>query len=207
MKPFFLSASLLAFFFAMPFVLFAQKMNSPEIVWQKCVDLYKKGKLDSAKEKVCYFNDQYHLYDTSLTFYTYLDTLKYSDGFFAVGMIILDPCMSFEGRKIGIWIYYYPSGKIFSRGVFEVGAYTECQAGGPDAVGYNFKSGTWSYWYDNGKLMTTGDYKRGKELMRTNCRLDTLYNSSADNSWKCYDKFGNQLPEKNTLILKINQGY
>jgi hypothetical protein len=133
-----------------------------------------------------------------------LDTLKYHDGYFAIGLTILDPIMSFEGRKIDNWTFYYPSGKICSKGNFGIGAYTECQAGGPVAVGYNFKVGQWSYWYDNGQVVTTGIYFPGALAIKTECDEDSMYISKADTTWAYLDSLGSSLRSKESVIQKIN---
>jgi hypothetical protein len=133
-----------------------------------------------------------------------VDTVKYSDSSFAVGQIILDPFMEFERRKYGEWTFYYPSGKIYSKGSYSIGAFTECQVAGPSLIGYSFKTGLWKYWYENGILMAEGIYQPIQVEEKTNCGSDTINVSNVTPSWKLFDNSGMKMNDSEAIISKIN---
>ncbi len=114
--------------------------TSPDIIWNKCIALYKENKLDSVLTPIIFFKDEFHRIDSVKKFYIHIDTVKYVDSSFAIGQIILDPFMDFERAKFGEWTFYYPSGKIYSKGSYSIGAYTECDVAGPNLIGYSFKN-------------------------------------------------------------------
>lgn len=62
-----------------------------------------------------------------------------NDTIIAEGLILND------GTYDGEWEYFYPSGKILAKGVYENGK----------------KNGTWTYYYENGKTQQTGKYTDG----------------------------------------------
>jgi len=178
--------------------------TSPDIIWNKCIALNKAGKLDSVRTPIIFFKDYFHRIDSIKQFYIHVDTVKFSDSSFAVGQIILDPLMEFERRKFGEWTFYYPSGKIYSKGSYSIAAYTECQSAGPSLIGYSFKTGAWKYWYDNGILMAEGIYKPTQIEEKTNCGLDTINVSNVTSSWKLFDSSGMKLNNGEAIISKIN---
>ena len=117
LNPIMKKLSTLVFVFS-HFLCFGQKEKDPEIVWQKVVSLYKQGKLDSLTVKLSYTKDRFHRIDTAKKFYVSLDTFFYTNKYYAIGRSILDPLIEFDGQQIGVWTYYYPSGKIYSKGFF-----------------------------------------------------------------------------------------
>lgn len=194
-------------FLLVHFLNYGQKENSPDIVWQKCVSLYNQGRLDSLTEKVSFTKDTFHRIDTAKQFYIHLDTFFYANKYYAIGQSILDPFMEFEGRQIGVWTYYYPSGKIYSKGKFSIGAYTECQAGGPMTIGYSYKTGQWKYYYENGATMTSGIYNPSKTNKNTECGSDTIYISNPTSEWIFFDTDGKTKITGENIIQKIINGY
>lgn len=197
--------------FLLPFLCLGQKEiyplpNSPEIVWEKCIALYKSGKLDSVQSPVKYFKNHFSMIDSVKQFYIHVDTIKYTNDFFAVGKIILDPFMEFERKKYGEWAFYYPSGKIYGKGQYSIGAITDCQYAGPSVMGYSFKTGEWKYWYENGSIMAKGVYVKTIDTIRTSCGIDSLYESNVTAKWKLFDSSGKRLKDPTAIIAKINDG-
>ena len=178
--------------------------TSPDIIWNRCIALNKAGKLDSLRTPITFFKDYYHRIDSIKQFYIHVDTVHYSDSSFAVGQIILDPFMEFERRKFGDWTFYYPSGKIYSKGTYSIGAYTECQFAGPSLIGYSFKTGEWKYWYENGVLMAEGIYEPTHVEEKTNCGVDIINVSSVTSKWKLFDNSGTKLNNGEVIAAKIN---
>jgi hypothetical protein len=164
--------------------------TSPDIIWNKCIALHRAGKLDSVKTPITFFKDHFNRINSIKQFYIHTDTVKYSDNSFAIGQIILDPSMEFERTKFREWTFYYPSGKIYSKGSYSIGAYTECQAVGPTVFGYSFKTGAWKYWYENGVLMAEGIYEPTQVAENTNCGMDTINVSNVTLKWNLFDKSG-----------------
>lgn len=158
-------------------------------------------------EKPMFFIDYFHILDSTRQFYTHRDTVVLSNGYRAFGVAILDPYMSFSGRKIGSWTCLYPNGKIFSQGNYGLGVYTICQAGGPNDVGYDFKIGQWSYWHDNGQLMTTGVFQQEKYPINTSCEIDTMYISKAGSTWTYYDSLGKPALNTESMRAKIDSSF
>jgi antitoxin component YwqK of YwqJK toxin-antitoxin module len=62
-----------------------------------------------------------------------------------------------EGKSYGEWTYYYSTGHISAKGVFENG----------------LKTGIWNYYFENGKIKSTEEYKNG-----VNDGLYTKYHSN-----------------------------
>lgn len=178
--------------------------TSPDIIWNKCITLNKQGKLDSVQAPIIFFKDYFNRIDSVKQFYIHIDTVKYSDSSFAVGQIILDPFMEFERRKFGEWAFYYPSGKIYSKGSYSIGAFTECQFAGPSLIGYSFKTGGWKYWYENGILMAEGIYQATQIEEKTNCGSDTINVSNVTPNWKLFDNSGMKANNSETIISRIN---
>ena len=189
------------------FLSFEQTENSPDIVWQKCVSLYSQGKLDSSIVKIAFTKDPFHRIDTAKQFYTSLDTFFYKDSYYAIGQSILDPFMEFDGQQVGQWTYYYPSGKIYSKGDFSIGAYTECQAGGPSTLGYSFKNGQWKYFYESGIIMASGIYTELKNIVQTECGSDTIFVSNPTQEWKTFDTNGKAQTNRQDIIQRIINGH
>ena len=189
------------------FLSFGQTENSPDIVWQKCLSLYNQGKLDSSTVKVSFLKNPFHRIDTVKQFYIHLDTFIYAGKYYAIGQSILDPFMEFEGQQIGVWTYYYPSGEIYSKGEFSIGAYTECQAGGPMTIGYSFKTGHWKYYYESEKTMALGIYKPSKIIKRTECGSDTIYISNPTREWAFFNEDGKTKIDGENITQKIINGY
>lgn len=84
---------------------------------------------------------------------------------------------------------------------------TECQAGGPNPVCYNYKVGSWNYWYENGMLMASGIYEPVRKGFKTSCSSDTVFSSLVTPKWAFYDFSGNRQSFRFDLAQKINQWY
>lgn len=112
--------------------------------------------------------------------------------------------MDFERAKFGEWTFYYPSGKIYSKGSYSIGAYTECDVAGPNLIGYSFKTGPWKYWYENGILMADGTYQPIQVERITNCGSDTKNVSNVTPIWKLFDNSGVQEKNIEAIISRIN---
>ena len=181
--------------------------TSPDIIWNKCIALNKEGKLDSVKTPIIFFKDDYQRIDSVQQFYMHIDTVRYSDSSFAIGQLILDPSMEFERRKFGEWTFYYPSGKVYSKGSYSIGAYTVCQFAGPSITGYSFKTGAWKYWYDNGNLMAEGIYEPKQVEELTNCGSDTVNVSKVTTNWNYFDNSGIKMNNGEAIISKINNSH
>jgi MORN repeat variant len=181
--------------------------TSPEIIWNKCIALHDAGHLDSVKTAITHFKDPFNKIEDIKEFYVYTDTVKYDDSSYAVGQIILDPSMEFERRKIGEWTFYYPSGKIYSKGSYSIGAYTECQFAGPRLIGYSFKTGMWNYWHENGVVMAEGIYEPTSREVETNCGSDTIKVSGVTIKWHIFDSSGIKLNDAGDVISRINNSH
>lgn len=194
---------LILLFIFTPFIVFAQPENSPAIVWQKCKNLYEAGKLDSTIVNISVSTSPLHPIDTIKQFYTYLDTFLFPDGYYAIGQLIIDPHMEFNLVQTGEWIYYYPSGKIYAKGNFSVGAYPECNAGGPVTMGYSFKTGDWIYWFENSSIMAQGNYESFKNNTKNNCGTVSVYVSTVTaDKWRFFTSADNI--EQKDIITNIN---
>ena len=53
-----------------------------------------------------------------------------------------------DGKKDGLWIYWYENGQKASRKTYI----------------NNKKDGKWTQWYENGQMKSEGTYKDGKEI-------------------------------------------
>jgi hypothetical protein len=186
---------------------YGQTETSPEIVAQECFSLYKQGKLDSITVRVSFFKNAFNNINSYRSFYTKLDTSVFHDGYFAVGYSILDPFFEFHGLRVGTWTYYYPSGIIYSKGEFSLGAFTDCRGQAPAIFGYDFKSGKWEYWYDNGTIMATGRYNVRKRAIDTKCGPDTLIQQQMISNWNFYNKKGRLRRHDNDIPRIINNGH
>ena len=191
-----------------PFIVFAQTENSPAIVWQKCKNLYKQGKLDSTIANISVLTNQSHPIDTTKQFYTYLDTFLFPNGYYTIGQLILDPFMEFNMVRTGEWTYYYPSGKVYAKGKFSLGAYPECNAGGPVTRGYSFKTGFWTYWFENGSIMAQGNYEPFKNNIKNNCGMVSLHVSTVTaDKWRFFTSESGDNIGKTDIITNINNRY
>lgn len=189
-----------------PLYSIAQSGSIYESVWEKLAGLYRQGLLDSVPVSVSFFkNDFGRLHPVELC-YRYRDTACYTDGYMAAGYTVFNTRHA-EGRELmtGVWTYYYPSGSIYAQGEYGIGAFMDCQSGGPAGTYYNYKVGPWTYWYENGKLLTRGNYVPGRATWRNSCGTDTVLQSAVNHSWKFYDSTGNDMPEVDRSIIdKIN---
>ena len=191
---------------AIPFSSHGQTGYSPETIASKMYKLYNEGRLDSVRWKVTFYKNPFSSIDSLRWFYVYKDTLRFKEGSYAIGRKIIDPFMEYDGLLIGQWMAYYPNGKIFSKGYYAIGAYTDCDAGGPSASGYNYKDGFWTFTYDNGVRMASGNFKIIQITKMIECGIDTLSLSIPTNDWKFYDRNGNRSKHKERIIEKINNG-
>lgn len=168
---------------------FTQNVTLYESIWHKLSERWKCGLLDSVIVKVTPFQDHFKRFEVATSCYIYPDTIYYSDGCTAIGHSI---AVANHGDELqtGDWIYYYPSGKIYSKGSFAIGGITECQAGGPSAHYYNYKIGQWKYWYGNGQLLSEGVYNPRKVVWENNCGRDTVLQSKLTRQWTFYDSSG-----------------
>lgn len=191
-----------------PFMVFAQPENSPAIVWQKCENLYEEGKLDSTIVNISVSTSPFHPIDTIKQCYTYLDTFLFPDGYYATGQLIIDPFMEFHLVQTGEWTYYYPSGKVYAKGNFSVGAYPVCKGGAPATRGYSFKTGYWTYWFENGRIMAQGNYEPFKNNTKNNSGMVSLHVSTVTaDKWRFFTPEGAENIEKATIITNINNRY
>ncbi|MES2776029.1 MAG: hypothetical protein V4722_17765 [Bacteroidota bacterium] len=198
----------------MPFFCFGQTEIypplpiSPGIIQNTRIALLKAGKLDSLKAPITFFKDAFTRRDSVKQFYVYADTVKYTDNFFAIGKIILDPSMEFERRKIGEWTFYYPSGEVYSKGSYSIGAYTDCEYSGYALRGYSYKTAAWKYWYDIGILMAEGIYEPAQHSIKTWCEGgDTVSVSRVTLKWNLFDNTGNKMSNDETIAFKINSSH
>jgi antitoxin component YwqK of YwqJK toxin-antitoxin module len=193
--------------FFLPILSFGQTESGPDIVWQKCINLLKEGRLDSSTVRISFLKNSFQRIDSIKQFFIQLDTVVYNDGYYSVGQSILDPFMEFNGQQVGEWKYFYPTGKIYSKGLFSIGAYTECQAGGPMTNGYSFKTGQWNYWHENGTVMANGIYKPITTIIKNSCGTDTLFLSKATAEWKYFNGDGKTETNSEETSQKINNGH
>ncbi|MDX1348738.1 MAG: hypothetical protein R3279_00750 [Putridiphycobacter sp.] len=114
--------------------------NSRDIVM---IELYREYYPGGVVEKVVggltngKKNGQYREYDENGKL---INGFLYSnDTIIAEGMILND------GTFDGEWSYFYPSGKVLSKGAYENGK----------------KNGVWTYYFENGKIQQKGKYKDG----------------------------------------------
>ncbi len=73
-------------------------------------------------------------------------TILSSETYDEVGIKLADGKVSDEGIKSGAWIYYYPSGKIKSKGEYKS----------------DKKTGAWKYFYEDGTTEQSGTYVNDK---------------------------------------------
>jgi len=177
---------------------------SSEIIKTKWNALRGSGRLDSAKAEVFFFKDYQSGIKSRKQFYAYIDTVRYDDNSYAVGKMIIDTLMEFDRRKIDEWKFYYPSGKVYSKGNFSIGAYTECEFAGYSVIGYSFKTGEWNYFYESGSLLAKGNYEPSQLQKKTNCGMDTINISNVTPKWIFYDNSGNKLNDIDAILSKIN---
>ena len=191
----------------LPLLSFGQTESGPDIVWQQCFNLFKEGKLDSSTVRISFFKNSFKRIDSLKQFYIHLDTVVYNDGYYAVGQSILDPFMEFNGQQIGEWRCFYPTGKMYSKGHFSIGAFTECQAGGPMTNGYSFKTGQWNYWHQNGTIITTGIYRPITNIIKNSCGTDTVFLTKVTTDWKYFAADGSTEINLEETSQKINNGH
>ncbi len=181
---------LLAFIF-LPNILLAQtKSSSAETTWERTVSLYKTGELDSIKTTISFEKSKFQMRDNYELFYIYTDTLKNSFGGIDIGKLIFDYKEEFNYRKIGEWKSYYPNGKLFSKGNYNIGAYKVCRGAAPSIYGYEFKKGFWNYWYENGTQMAKGEFKLVKKKIKETPGTQIKIESNTGKNWKFYDVNG-----------------
>lgn len=184
---------------------FTQLPISPDIVRDKCVALYRQGRLDSIKTTVETCGNKYCSADNVKWFYIYTDTIRGDDGYFSIGKRILDPYMDFQGRLIGTWSCFYPTGQRYSAGSYATGAYDICQGGTPGVHGYSFRQNDWCFWYSNGQVMARGKYELLKKRIPQSIAIETIVSPEPTSKWMFYDEAGNRLAATDTLIDKIKR--
>ncbi|WP_124398366.1 toxin-antitoxin system YwqK family antitoxin [Thermaurantimonas aggregans] len=105
------------------------------------------------------------------------------------GILLSEGMLDSNGRKFGLWKFYYTDGKLYSRGEF-----------------YNdLKEGIWEYYYPDGSIQEKGEYKRdllnGKWLSyctNGNILKEISYiNGKEEGLLREYDCDGNLIKEAN----------
>jgi antitoxin component YwqK of YwqJK toxin-antitoxin module len=99
-----------------------------------------------------------------------------------------NPDITGKGKKVrgiqnGTWTYYYPNGKKFSVGVFNMGR----------------QNGIWKFWYENGFPELVREYQNGKRngIVRTyypdgnKCSVGEYNMGIRNGTWKFWYKDGN----------------
>lgn len=176
---------------------------SPETIGNKEDSLQKLGLLTYRMVDIKNNRGPFRMIKSPYLFNVYVDTVHYTDGSYAVGILISDRNMSFDQRKVGSWTFYYPSGAVRAFGNFSIGAYTVCQSLGPYVHGYSYKSGFWKYWYESGVQMVEGNYRQKMEVINWNCGTDSICVSEITDSWIFFDSTGRKSDHRD-LLLKEN---
>lgn len=186
-----------------PLSSFAQSEARYESVWEKVAHLYQQGSVDSITVDVKFFKDYFKLLKAKEACYKYPDTIYYADGFMATGYSVFNGReMGVRGLQTGTWTYYYQSGSIYSQGVFGIGAFIECQSGGPVRIYYNYEVGQWKYWHENGQLLTTGSYIPRKAVWQNTCGTDTVLQSAVSPLWTFYDNAGHERKDIGPSVIE-----
>lgn len=178
--------------------------TTSKFAWNNIQASDKTGNQDSTIVKISFHKNDFNLIDSTKFFSVIFDTVKLVDGSFAIGKKIVDPYLEFHDIRIGDWASYYSSGKIYAKGNYSIGAYTECQSGGPSIIAYNFKVGDWKYWYENGALIAEGNYETPLVEKKTNCGIDTVIISNFTSEWKYYEPSGVEAINNIEIISLIN---
>jgi hypothetical protein len=189
----------------LPEISLGQQEYGPDIVWQKCIDLYKEGRLDSTTISVLSLDTPWERFDSIQQFYIHTDTIVYKDGFYSVGQSILDPFMEYNSLPVGEWSCFYPTGKLYSKGSYSLGAYWICN-GGPSTVGYSFKNGLWVYWEECGNILATGTYHPFRSILKNGWGTE-VYHSEITIDWNCLKSEGSSNRTHKEIVQKINAGH
>jgi hypothetical protein len=71
--------------------------------------------------------------------------------------------------KVGSFKENFENGNLKASGIYEIGKYTQCCAGGLCSQFYNYKLGEWNYYHENGDLKTKVNYKVKSFPIETSC--------------------------------------
>jgi antitoxin component YwqK of YwqJK toxin-antitoxin module len=126
---------------------------------------------------------------------TATDTLYYVDKKIqAIGQVALEKDLKKSDYKVGLWIEFYPNGKVKSQGNYQIDSYIQCCYAGYCRQFINYKTGKWTYYYDNGQIKATGSYTVKKEKIKTSCKGgDKVMTSRIDNFWTFYNETGDKV--------------
>lgn len=167
--------------------------------WCSSITFGQNDPIDSIAVRIHHVNDPYGLIPPYETFKVVWDTLVFESGNYACGYLIEDPWQNYNGRQVGIWKEYFPTGAIRSFGNYALGAITVCQAGGPTVAGYSFKEGSWAFFYQNGKEQAHGEYGIELRQIASSCGDLKKYISTINEvHWRCYNEAGEriEMPEE-----------
>ncbi len=104
-----------------------------------------------------------------------------------------------QGRKEGLWKYFYENGAIESEGNYSTYVYAHEHG---DLFFYH-KQGVWEYWFANGKLKATGTYE-GMEMQDMDFGSDpNIGLGIRKNDWKYFDEQGVEITHQEF----IKQGF
>jgi len=184
----------------------AQTITSPEIILQKMRELHLQTNLDSIRTPIAFYKSQ-SVIDSTKQFYIYRDTLFHSEGKYSTGYTIIDPFMEGNGIPIGEWITYYDNGKLFCKGNYKIGAYAICQAGGPHANYYAYRTGPWTYWYDNGLVMAQGEFPVIWKIFTDTCGDDRYIITHSTKDWKFFNDNGLPYHKNKDLVKLVDQDH
>lgn len=154
---------------------------------------YKNGNLDSLDVKIWLADNDYYQVERYQNFYVMPDTIIDSSNNYSIGLIILDPFMQYNNRKIGEWKGYHPNGQLQYIGNYSIGATIWCQVAGPTVSGYNIKSGIWSYFHVNGQLEAKGLYIHSERKVFNSCGTETIYEAFTGSEWHYWDQDGKEI--------------
>lgn len=71
--------------------------------------------------------------------------------------------------KVGHWKEYHPNGNLKTEGVYHLGSYIDCCAGGACRQFYYYRSGLWKYYNENGELTYELNFKPSEFHIDTTC--------------------------------------
>ncbi|MBI1307197.1 MAG: hypothetical protein GC181_11395 [Bacteroidetes bacterium] len=103
-----------------------------------------------------------------------------------------------SGLKVGLWVEYYPTGEIKSKGNYDISKMEHKSE-------YCYKVGHWYYFYQNGNIKAEGRYKNVVIKSVLKHRIMSSYiQSRTDKSWTFRSEKGKRLSSNKSLKKELN---
>jgi hypothetical protein len=183
-----------------------QQTNSGHPTMQKLSALLKTKKADTIQVKVAFPSETIPLRDTIISLFAYTDTIQLKNGFYSIGLLTIDPFNEFNFLQINKWTMFYPNGKAFSTGNYQLGAYVICSGQAPTRRGYSYRTDKWTFWYENSKVMAHGYFDEKKTIQKENTGNQVILTSEIGGKLIFYNDKGQIIKANKTLTDKINNG-